>query len=482
MALMVATTPVYAAVPNAPLPARTPGAPFPQPAQFQEDSYTLGPGDRIQIDIFDAPEYSGERGRYQVLVDGTLNLPLVGSLSVNGLTLKQSGNVLSERYSRYFKRAFTTVTLISPRPLVITIAGEVTRPGSYPIALTSQEGGTQFPTLTSALKLAGGITQAANVRQIQVRRAQPVGPDQVITLDLWQFFQAGDRQQDLRLRDRDSIFVPTADKINLAESAQLADATFAAEKNQPVSIAIVGEVYRPGSYVVNPSNTRTGAAGLPGGPNTSNSGGQAGDQAPTVTRAIQLAGGIKPQADIRNIQVRRLTRAGTEQLLDVDLMKLLRGDSLQDAILQSGDTIVINKATQPITAAEATEIASASFSPDIIRVNVVGEVNQAGIVQVPPNSPLNQAILAAGGFNNRRAHKGSVDLIRLNPDGTVARRNISIDFAQGINEKTNPTLQNNDIIVVRRSGITSFTDTLGTILSPIGTIIPVFNFLRIFGL
>jgi polysaccharide export outer membrane protein len=478
---MIAATPGFAAVPGSPLPVkpRQNSIPFPQSLPAEADSYTLGPGDRIQIDIFDAPEYSGERGRYQVLVDGTLNLPLLGSISVNGMTLKQAGNLLSERYNRYFKRPFTTVTLIAPRPLVITIAGEVGRPGSYPIALTTQEGGTQFPTLTSALKQAGGITQAANVRQVQVRRPQRVGPDQVLTLDLWQFFQTGDRQQDLRLRDGDSVFVPTADKVDLAESLQLADATFAAEKTEPVSIAVVGEVFRPGSYVVTPNNARTGPAGLPGG--TASNSGSGGDRAPTVTRAIQLAGGIKPQADVRNIQVRRLTRAGTEQVVAVDLMKLLRGDVLQDAILQSGDTVIINKADRIITPAEATEIASASFSPDIIRVNVVGEVVQQGTVQVPPNSPLNQALLAAGGFNNRRAHKKSVELIRLNPDGTVTRRDVSIDFTKGINDNTNPTLQNNDIIVVKRSGLTAFTDTLGTVLSPLSTAFPLLNFLRIFG-
>jgi len=105
-------------------------------------------------------------------------------------------------------------------------------------------------------------------------------------------------------------------------------------------------------------------------------------------------------------------------------------------------------------------------------------VKQPGIVQVPPNTPMNQALLASGGFDNRRARKGRVQLIRLNPDGTVVRRDISVDFAQGINEQTNPAMRNNDIIVVGRSGLTSVTDTLGTVLSPIFSLS---NFLRIFG-
>lgn len=453
------------------------------PSVSTNEAYLLGAGDQVQIDIFDAPEYSGEKGRFQVLVDGTLNLPLVGNVSVKGLTLKQAGSLLSQKYYRFFKRSLVTVTLLAPRPLSVTIAGEVNRPGSYSVSLMPQQQtaqtpatGMQFPTLTSALKLAGGITQAADVKQIRVRRSQPGRPDQIIALDLMQFLRTGDRTQDLVLRDGDSILIPAAATINLTESTQLADANFAADQSQPIPIAVVGEVFRPGSYTVT-GNTRAGAAGVPG---TSQSTGSQPTDRPTVTRAIQIAGGIKSMADIRRIQLRRLTRAGTEQVIDVDLLKLLKeGDLRQDSILQAGDTIVVPTA-KGLTPAEAAEIASASFSPDTIRVNVVGEVRQPGVVQVPPNTPLNQALLAAGGFDPRRARKNAIDLIRLNPDGTVTKREVPIDLAQGINPNTNPALQNNDIIVVGRSGLTKFTDGVGNVLAPVGNLFSVFNFLNLF--
>ena len=458
----------------------------PSAASLIDEAYTLGAGDQLQIDIFDAPEYSGQNGRYQVLADGTLNLPLVGSVSVKGLTPKQTGSLLSKKYYRFFKRPLTTVTVLAPRPLVVTIAGEVNRPGSYPIALSqqSQSTGTQFPTLTSALKLAGGITQAANVKQVQIRRSRGTGSTQTITLDLWRFFKSGDQQQDITLRDGDSILIPTATNIDLAESVQLADASFAADRSQPISIAVVGEVFRPGSYVVT-SDSRTGSAGVPGvtaqitGTNSQGNASQATVPFPTVTKALQVAGGIKPLADIRRIQIKRQTRTGVEQTIDVNLLKLIKdGDLRQDAILQAGDTISIPLATN-LTPAEASDIASASFSPNTIQVNVVGEVKQPGAVQVPPNTPLNQALLAAGGFDDRRAQKRSVELIRLNPDGTVSKQAIAINFAQGINDRTNPALRNNDIIVVGRSGLTRFSDGLSNVLAPFGS---VFNFLRIFGL
>jgi polysaccharide export outer membrane protein len=83
---------------------------------FEESSYVLGAGDRLQIDLFDVPEYSGENGRRQVLVDGTVNLPLLGSVSVRGMSLRQAESELSRRYARFFKRSAVTVTLLTPRP------------------------------------------------------------------------------------------------------------------------------------------------------------------------------------------------------------------------------------------------------------------------------------------------------------------------------------------------------------------------------
>ena len=54
----------------------------------QEQDYTLGAGDRIRIDFITSPEYSGE---YQILVNDSINLPLIGGISVKGMTLRQAG-------------------------------------------------------------------------------------------------------------------------------------------------------------------------------------------------------------------------------------------------------------------------------------------------------------------------------------------------------------------------------------------------------
>lgn len=434
-----------------------------------DDGYLLGAGDRVRIDFFNVPEFSGE---YQVLPNGTLNLPQVGAISVQGRTLRQASDLISARYASLLKRPIVTIGLLTARPIVVAIAGEINRPGSYTIT-SPTIGENKVTTTSNVIQLAGGITQAADIRRIQVRRAQPeTAGMQVITLDLWQLIQTGNLNQDLRLQDGDSVFIPTANTIDLNEAQTLAAASFASTSNRPLKIAVVGEVYRPGPYVLAPGVATPGTGGQ---------GTVQAPQIPSVTRAIQLAGGITQSADIRNIQVRRLTRSGAAQKINLDFWKLLKsGDNLQDLPLQDGDTIEIPTANA-INAGEATELAAASFSPEKITVNVVGEVVQPGAVQVRPNIPLNQALLAAGGFTTN-AKKSTVTLIRLNPNGSVTKREVKIDFAQGLNDARNPALRNNDIVVVRRSTFAGIVDTVGKIVAPVtgtvGAFGGVFNLIR----
>lgn len=444
------------------------------PAAVINEEYILGPGDKIQIDIFNVPEYSGSNGQHQVLVDGTLNLPLIGRIPVEGLTIDQATALLSAKYSRFLKRPILTVSLLAARPINVAIAGEVSKPGSYTIPMTSDGGGVQFPTLTKALQVANGTRPSANIRQVQIRRPQGQGKaDQLIAVNLWDFMQTGDLRRDVVLRDGDTIVVPTLETTNPAEQQQIADANFAGSEGQPLNVAVVGEVYRPGPYVISGGPGRVGQAGESG------SVGGGGGSPPSVTQAIQAAGGVKPLANLRKIQVRRITRAGQTQTINLDMWKLVQeGDTNQDLILQSGDTVLVPTATA-MDAAEAPTLASSSVSPSTITINVVGEVKNPGSVQVRPDTPLNQGLLAAGGFINERAKKSKVDLVRLNPDGTVAKRTLPVNFSQGINEENNPLLRNGDVIVVGRNGLTTVSDSLRSVLSPVTGAFSIFNLLGI---
>jgi polysaccharide export outer membrane protein len=229
---------------------------------------------------------------------------------------------------------------------------------------------------------------------------------------------------------------------------------------------VIGQVYRPGSYLITTGNGG-GAESVGGGAAA------AGGGLPTVMRSLQLAGGITSQADVRKIKLRRPTRIGTEQTIDINLWQLLQtGDINQDIVVQDGDTIFIPTATE-INTAEATQLSTTTLSPTTIEVGVVGEVKKPGAVKLQPNSSLNQALLAAGGFNDGRASRATVDLIRLNPNGSVSKRTVKVDLAKGINEETNPILRNNDVVVVDRNGLTKTGDRINTVSGPLGTILGI---------
>jgi len=430
----------------------------------QEAAYTLGPGDRIALDIFGVPEFSKE---YQVLVDGTLNLPIIRSVSIQGLTLQQAANVITRRYEPFINVPVVTVTVIVARPLNIGLAGEVTRPGSYKINPTREGGGVKFPTLMEMLQLARGVTPAGDMRNIQIRRPRRGGPEQLITVDLQNFLETGNLRQDVTIRDGDTIFVPTASALNTQEVRQRASANFSADITKPIGVVIVGEVNRPGPYTVFASDVRSTnqQTELSFVSIEQQQGAVVG--LPTITRALKIAGGITTEADIRRVQIRRRVRGGNEQTIMVNLWDLLqKGDTTQDILLQEGDSVIIPTAAT-VDLAEVSQLATSSFSPNAISINIVGEVIRPGALLVRPSTSLHQALLTAGSFNQLRANTDKVELLRLNPNGTVSRRTIEVDFAQGLNPNNNPTLRNNDVILVARSGYARVGDNINRFLQPI---------------
>jgi polysaccharide biosynthesis/export protein len=560
---------------------RTSAKPSQVAPRQQVGSYTLGSGDRIRMDIFNVPEYSGE---YPVLVDGTLNLPIIGAVSVNGLTLAQASQVIEARYARYVKRPTVTVGLLIPRPIQVAIAGEINRAGSYTIPLTETR---KFPTLSQFVQLAGGASQTADLRRVFVRRNGVVK-----TVNLLAVLQNADVSQDVTLRDGDVVYINTATSVDVADIARTSSSNLGSQ-DTAIKIAILGEVSKPGTYSMKAEGPPTGTSGrvslptitealkLAGGattsadasniivrrktktgmtipirinlmrllnnsdinqdlvlqdgdtitipadpvigsrnsrqlatssfgpqvlnpikvaivgevnrPGTYNLKGEANNtnsisnqninfSPPTITQAIQAAGGIRPTADVRDIVLRRYDRRGNGQAKNVNLWTLLtQGDTSQDLILQEGDQIYIPVA-KTINPAETDILANAPFSPTTIKVNIVGEIKgsrqNGATLELSPTTTLNQAILAAGGFDPVRANKNSVDLIRLNPNGTVTKRTIGVDFASGINDTINPTLRNNDIVVIGRSGTTRVGDGLGSVLNPLSPLLTILNLFR----
>lgn len=431
-----------------------------------ESEYTLGPGDRLRMDILQVEGLSGE---YQVLVDGTVGFPLIGTVRVADLTIPELNQLLANQYAKYIRRPLVTAILTSPRPLNITLSGEVNSPGAYALAI---EGGQKFPTLTQVIQQAGGLTPVSDISRVQLRR-QKGNQQENYSINLWELLQEGNSRQNITLRDGDVLIIPSKAATDPREVRQLADANFGIRFEQEINVAVIGEIFRPGSYKLSPGirASSIGEVGGSGGGGGGSSLNVENTQPVRLTQAIQEAGGIKSQADIRNVEVRRENRDGNFELIVVNLWELLdEGNLDKDVILQNGDVITVPQAKE-LSPEEFEAVATANFSPRSITVNVVGEVRRGGAIQLQPNSTLNQAILAAGSFDPVRADKASVDLIRLNPDGTVTRLNIAPDFSFNISSDRNPTLRNNDVVLVNTSGLTQATDTLRELFSPIGALL-----------
>jgi polysaccharide export outer membrane protein len=239
---------------------------------------------------------------------------------------------------------------------------------------------------------------------------------------------------------------------------------------RPIRVALVGEIERPGLY----SLTTTESVGTQGSTTTSVSG------LPTLVDAIQKAGGITFNANLREISVQRrlpgLQPAFKQATFD--LLSLVRtGDQQQNPLLFDGDTIKVGRAITPDS--DAIELAANNLSPKQINVFVIGEVKSPGKIQLPANTPLVQAVLAAGGPNSFRANRGNVDLIRINRNGSAIRELYSINYSQGVSSVSNPPLRDGDTVVVNKSIYGQVTDAIGAAGTPLTSVANIFTLLRL---
>jgi len=235
-------------------------------AVTERSAYILGSGDQVDITVFDYSEFTGAK---VVLPDGTITLPLIGTVSAAGKTTEQLAQELTNRLASLLVKPVVTVNLTVLRPVLVNVAGEVQRPG--PIQLRSLTAtnltlGSNtirgVPTLSTALTEAGGITQNADIRQVTLRR-YGAGNSQPITVNLWDAISSGNALPDLVLQDGDSIYVPrlTEDKAidrRLIARSSLSPGT--------VRVRVVGEVKKPGEIQVPPDSSLSSAVAIAGGP------------------------------------------------------------------------------------------------------------------------------------------------------------------------------------------------------------------------
>ena len=141
------------------VPLPVPAAVLPGPAPGGLEPYTLDSGDRLRIVVFGQ---EGLTSTYIVDVSGKIAMPLIGAVSVRGLTTTQAARVIADRLRQGFIREpHVAIEVESYRPFFIL--GEVIAPGQYPYVPNM--------TVETAVALAGGFTPRAYRWDVEVSRS-----------------------------------------------------------------------------------------------------------------------------------------------------------------------------------------------------------------------------------------------------------------------------------------------------------------------
>ncbi|MCH2022570.1 MAG: SLBB domain-containing protein [Saprospiraceae bacterium] len=329
------------------------------------DSYLLGIGDELAITIWGATDYSVS---VAIDEDGFINLtdPRKGlhipRLYIKEMKFSEAKNVIKERLNNHVNmiNSQISIELNYSRSLTINITGEIFNPGSYTIPAVN--------TAFNALVAAGGPSQIGSVRSIKVVSSEK----KTRILDVYKFMNNPNVADEFFLLNNDYIYVPLAQRV----------------------VEIQGAVQRPFFYeLIEDEN---------------------------LIELIDYAGGLRPDAYRRNIQILRYEN-DQETLIDVNLTELLRQEINFE--LKNGDRINIT----PIKQAYVNYI------------TVKGAVKLPGTYELVDNTTVYDVLMKAGVI--RSAIMDRIYIKRL-------REDLSLDYIAVNVHKIldNPTAPENQIL------------------------------------
>jgi protein involved in polysaccharide export with SLBB domain len=292
--------------------------------------YKLGPGDNLVLIITGDVELAYS---LPVTREGFLVIPQVGQVYVANLTLDQLRNLLYTRLGRVYsgvRRGVNATTrfdvsVANVRANQVYVVGEVAQPGAYQLSAL----GTVF----TALYAAGGVTERAKLRGVEVQRLGKT----VATLDMYDYLLKGDTRSDIRLETGDVIFVP------IHESR----------------VRIIGAVLRPAVYELKDGET--------------------------LADLVKAAGGFRPDAALERVKVQRVLPAderGTQTTARVAIDVPLIGGTVPKFKLEDGDQVHVDP------------LADAA---DAYTVAITGMVQQGGSYPWRPGMTLRQLFTLARG-------------------------------------------------------------------------------------
>ena len=234
--------------------------------------YIVGPGDTLQIQL-----YGNAPASYTLTVgrDGRVNFPKLGPIAVSGLSFDDARQAIEKRVTQQLIGSSVSVTMGSLRSIRVFVLGEAEKPGTYTV------GG--LATMTNALFVSGGIKKNGSLRNVQLKR----GGKLLTTLDVYDLLLHGDTSNDRHLLPGDVIFIPPIGNI----------------------VSVDGAVERPAIYEVKGEHT--------------------------VGQAVEMAGGLTPEADQTRMQIERIQPSRLKEMQNVDLSS----DKGRNLALANGDKL-----------------------------------------------------------------------------------------------------------------------------------------------
>jgi len=186
----------------------------------------------------------------------------------------------------------------------------------------------------------------------------------------------------------------------------------------------------------------------------------------TISDAIRRAGGITSKTDLSRIEIIRdvpLGKGGGKKRAIIDFNSYLNAsDPTNDIRLFDGDSLFFPKLSKSNPSQISKSILS-GVSPRFISVNLFGRVETPGIVQLPLEATLSDAIDLTGPI---KPLSGKIVLIRYEKDGTITKKYIAYSARAKKGSERNPYLKENDLISVKNSILGKTTGVLKEITAP----------------
>lgn len=289
---------------------------------INDDIYILGIGDQLTINFINNKALTEEDrfAKFNIINDGTASVPFIGSIKLNGLTLNQAKKKITHSLNKQLLDPQITLGIVKPRSIRISVIGEVLRPGIYNSSESLIAKNDSFIesnplTVVDAIKLAGGVTDRANLKKIVLRRILPSKElsFKQTELDLYDLLTSGNQSNNPYLFDGDVINITKTTNESI-ENFDILNTTISPEK---IDVYIIGEVRKPGKISLT-SNT-------------------------PLIKAIYSAGGLNDgKVNKSNIQLIRVNKNGSTTRKRFRL-NLNQGVSVENnPILKNGDLLIVN--------------------------------------------------------------------------------------------------------------------------------------------